>query len=234
LSANAVQAVHLTRRESRGAGGGPLRRLPPGTALPVRRRGSGTPIWPKRFEAYRAGPHRRRNRAVTLQRELRELLLRVMCRTERPALGQDGMLREHIRPARRPWWPRDLRSYVAMRQIAKKVDAPMSVEYWKSAPVLPQLRGRGTSSATRSRPALKDETHPELPGLLDGRTAPRCRGPSPGNSRSNTATARPAQPRSGHTRSRLVEAAVAAAVDAVPPPRRTVRPPRPGTASPSG
>lgn len=75
---------------------------------------------------------------------LQRLLLQVMTRTERPALGDpaqanqqgpkhDGMLREHLATADRVA-ATDLVSYVAMRRLAQTIDAHMSLDYWKSAP----------------------------------------------------------------------------------------------------
>lgn len=64
---------------------------------------------------------------------LRAGLLRVMCRTERPRLGDDGMLVERSLPAS-DVRPEDLVDYVALHRVAKIVDAPLTVEYWKSAP----------------------------------------------------------------------------------------------------
>lgn len=65
--------------------------------------------------------------------DLRNLLLQVMTRTERPRLGQDGMLTEHAIPAAELEGD-DLVSYVAMRRLGQKVQAHMSLDYWKSAP----------------------------------------------------------------------------------------------------
>ena len=56
-----------------------------------------------------------------------------MCRTERPALEHDGMLREHIQVADEIR-AADVASFAATRRLATKLDAPMTVEYWKSAP----------------------------------------------------------------------------------------------------
>jgi hypothetical protein len=64
---------------------------------------------------------------------LRRLLLRVMCRTERPAPAQNDMLREFA-PQATEIRERDMIGYAALRRIAKRLDAPMTVEYWKSAP----------------------------------------------------------------------------------------------------
>lgn len=64
---------------------------------------------------------------------LRRLLLRVMCRTERPAPAQNDMLREFA-PQATEIRERDMVGYAALRRLAKELDAPMTVEYWKSAP----------------------------------------------------------------------------------------------------
>lgn len=82
--------------------------------------------------------------AAAARERVQELLLRVMSRTERPMLGEvresgtgaprhDGMLREHLTAAD-DLQADDLVSYVAMRQLAKTLDARMSLDYWKSAP----------------------------------------------------------------------------------------------------
>jgi len=65
--------------------------------------------------------------------QLRELLLQVMSRTERPALGQDGMLLERLMGAD-DLRVDDVRGYAIMRQVADALGAPVSLEYWKSAP----------------------------------------------------------------------------------------------------
>lgn len=64
---------------------------------------------------------------------VRDLLLQVMCRTERPRLGQDGMLREHHTTVSEVE-PADLRGFVAFRRLGESLGAPASIEYWKSAP----------------------------------------------------------------------------------------------------
>ncbi|MDZ5446070.1 helicase-related protein [Micromonospora sp. 4G57] len=95
---------------------------------------------------------------------LRGLLLRVMCRTERPALGQDGMLREHVSLAN-DVDAADVRSYVSMRRIAKAVGAPMTVEYWKSAPYFLNFLD-GYQLGDKVRAALDGQPHPDVPALL--------------------------------------------------------------------
>ncbi|MEV4659396.1 helicase-related protein [Micromonospora sp. NPDC049301] len=117
----------------------------------------------KAFEAYRDALVRGEP-CGDLRDWLRDLLLRVMCRTERPVLGQDGMLREHISSADNLEVP-DVRSYVAMRKIAMAVGAPMAVEYWKSAPYFLNFLD-GYQLGDKVRAALGGEPHPEVRALL--------------------------------------------------------------------
>jgi hypothetical protein len=65
--------------------------------------------------------------------DVRRLLLRVMCRTERPAPGQHAMLTEHVTPAD-GMDPTEIRSFVAMKRLGAALDAPVLLDYWKSAP----------------------------------------------------------------------------------------------------
>lgn len=65
-------------------------------------------------------------------RAVRRLLLAVMCRTERPVLGDGDMLREHsstVSPV-----PGDLLGYRALRSLAAELNGAATIEYWKSAP----------------------------------------------------------------------------------------------------
>ncbi|WP_328423962.1 helicase-related protein [Micromonospora sp. NBC_00389] len=117
----------------------------------------------KAFEAYRDALVRGEP-CGDLREWLRNLLLRVMCRTERPVLGQDGMLREHISLADDLEVP-DVRSYVAMRRIATTLGAPMTVEYWKSAPYFLNFLD-GYQLGDKVRTALGGQPHPEVPALL--------------------------------------------------------------------
>lgn len=64
---------------------------------------------------------------------IRTLLLRAMVRTERPRLGQDGMLREITLEAG-PVTPADLRGWVALAALGRKLGAKAPLDYWKSAP----------------------------------------------------------------------------------------------------
>lgn len=60
-------------------------------------------------------------------------LTKLMCRTERPRLGDDGMLDERNSNAD-PMTADDLVSYASLRRIATQLNAPMVVDYWKSTP----------------------------------------------------------------------------------------------------
>jgi hypothetical protein len=60
-------------------------------------------------------------------------LTSVMCRTERPRVGVQGMLSEEDHPVG-PVAAEDLTSWVALHHLAAAIEAPMTLEYWKSAP----------------------------------------------------------------------------------------------------
>jgi hypothetical protein len=66
-------------------------------------------------------------------KRLRDQLLLVMSRTERPQLTKDGMLRERSLTAA-PVEVADLTGFAALRRVAESVDASATVEYWKSVP----------------------------------------------------------------------------------------------------
>ncbi|EPR75386.1 Helicase [Leifsonia rubra CMS 76R] len=62
---------------------------------------------------------------------LREILLTVMSRTERPPAGD--MVRERQLPSLPPS-DADLAGYVALERLSEKLDVPIGLEYWKSIP----------------------------------------------------------------------------------------------------
>jgi hypothetical protein len=64
---------------------------------------------------------------------VRDQLLRVMCRTERPRVQGADMLAERCDTAE-PLEAGDLVDYVGLRRLARAVKGQVSVEYWKSAP----------------------------------------------------------------------------------------------------
>jgi hypothetical protein len=92
---------------------------------------------------------------------LQDQLLQLMCRTERPQLGADGMLAEHANPADH-LQPTDLLDYVALHRLAAEVDGALTVEYWKSAPYFANFMD-GYQLATKVKDALNagdpDRTH---------------------------------------------------------------------------
>ncbi|GGM40136.1 helicase-related protein [Dactylosporangium sucinum] len=118
----------------------------------------------KAFQAYREALLRREPTAE-LREDLRTLLLRVMCRTERPALGDDDMLVERIGPAS-DLDVADLRGYAVMHRIANLVDAPMTIEYWKSAPYFLNFLD-GYLLRNRIQAALQDRRRKEVTDLLN-------------------------------------------------------------------
>jgi hypothetical protein len=89
-----------------------------------------------------------------LTARLRERLLQVMCRTERPQLGKDGMLVEHLTTATSVD-EKDLLGYVALREVARAVDGQLSLDYWKSAPYFINFM-EGYQLADKVRKALDD------------------------------------------------------------------------------
>ncbi|GAA0333465.1 DEAD/DEAH box helicase family protein [Micropruina glycogenica] len=92
--------------------------------------------------------------ADQVTQELRRLLLRLMTRTERPRVVGATMATESF--SRLDSIPaQDLLGFVAMRDVARKVGAPFSVEYWKSAPYFANFMD-GYKIAEKVREALKD------------------------------------------------------------------------------
>jgi hypothetical protein len=65
--------------------------------------------------------------------QLRQQLLQVMCRTERPTSGAPDMLREIPLPAER-LDPGNIVDLAALRGLARRLEAPFPLDYWKSVP----------------------------------------------------------------------------------------------------
>ena len=99
----------------------------------------------------------------------RHELLKFMVRTERPRRVASAMSQEIVLDLKVP--PEtDLREYVAIRDLAKHVNAPFSIEYWKSAPYFTNFMD-GYKLADKVRAFLGDpDTREGLLRLL-GRTA---------------------------------------------------------------
>lgn len=60
-------------------------------------------------------------------------LLSIMCRTERPRVGDEGLLDETDVPIG-PVPAQDLVGWAGLHALASSLDAPISLDYWKSAP----------------------------------------------------------------------------------------------------
>jgi hypothetical protein len=85
---------------------------------------------------------------------LERSLTRLMCRTERPRLGADGMLEERLTEAA-PVEVDDILAYAALRELADQVDAPFAVDYWKSTPYFVNF-GDGYRLGDRLREELRN------------------------------------------------------------------------------
>ncbi|MGW5364468.1 DEAD/DEAH box helicase [Actinopolymorpha pittospori] len=96
--------------------------------------------------------------------ELRGLLLRVMTRTERPAEVQARMHQER-RYVIDDLRVTDVRGYAALSRVARLLDAPSSIEYWKSAPYFLNFT-EGYKLGEKLRAALRDQAQGELDGVL--------------------------------------------------------------------
>ncbi|WP_111721128.1 helicase-related protein [Homoserinimonas sp. OAct 916] len=64
---------------------------------------------------------------------LRDRLLTVMSRTERPQIGAGDMLRERRLESAAPE-AEDLAGYIALEELSTELEAPTGIEYWKSIP----------------------------------------------------------------------------------------------------
>jgi hypothetical protein len=113
-----------------------------------------------------------------LAARLREQLLGLMSRNERPSGVSGGMLEEHVQPVP-DLAPEDLVAYVRLNALSERVGGDVSLEYWKSTPYFAnfcegyklseqlrrELRGRG-------RDALVEHVR-RLPRLDRGALAAR-------------------------------------------------------------
>ena len=119
---------------------------------------------------------------------LRSKLLRLMCRTERPLDGRQDMLAEPTAPADQVE-PGDLVDLAAVKAVARMLEAPFSVEYWKSAPYFVNfLDGYKIGEYLREaldHPAESDRLRPLLERTrhIDRRAVERHEPIDPGNAR---------------------------------------------------
>lgn len=101
----------------------------------------------------------------SLRSTLEQSLTRLMCRTERPRLGEDGMLLERLGSAR-DVTAADVDAYVTLRRLARELDSAISVDYWKSSPYFVNFSD-GYQLGSRLRERLKDpESREALRPLL--------------------------------------------------------------------
>lgn len=91
---------------------------------------------------------------AVVRRALEAQLTRLMCRTERPRLGDDGMLAELVTTARTVT-SADVADFASLRSLATTLDAPMNVDYWKSTPYFVNFAD-GYQLGDRLRAALAD------------------------------------------------------------------------------
>lgn len=97
---------------------------------------------------------------------LESRLTRLMARTERPALGSEGMLVTSTLSAG-ALLPADVAGYAALHNLASALSAPLTVEYWKAAPYFANFLD-GYKIGGELKAALKDEKRaPELRPLID-------------------------------------------------------------------
>jgi Helicase conserved C-terminal domain len=101
-------------------------------------------------------------------KRLRDQLLLVMSRTERPQLGKDSMLRERSLYAA-PLQVADLTGFAALRRVAESVNSSATVEYWKSVPYFINFMD-GYQLADRVRDGLKTAAEKALLEPLLSRT----------------------------------------------------------------
>lgn len=130
----------------------------------------------------------------SIPRALREQLLKVMSRAERPALPGGSMTAEHVVPADEVR-AADLADYAIMHRVASAVKQPrdhglVTTEYWKSAPYFLNFadgyqlgkRLRDSSLTLDLREALRLSPH------LSGATLQRFDVVEPGNARMRVLT----------------------------------------------
>ena len=112
-----------------------------------------------------------RNAVVTgnaedhLTRDVRTALLAVMTRAERPRTLAVQMSQEEVTELEPPP-EEDLLGFVALRRLAKEISAPLSIEYWKSAPFFVNFMD-GYKIRDKVRSALLDpQSEPAVRSLL--------------------------------------------------------------------
>lgn len=124
-------------------------------------------------------------------KEIRDILLRVMCRTERLGATEDrdGMLHQ-VDHLDQKLDPNDILAYASFQQIARHLHAPDVMEYWKSSPYLLnlmegyQLNRDLERSREKGLPAdLDNRLTDGEPGMLERAAIDRFERIDPGNPR---------------------------------------------------
>jgi hypothetical protein len=105
------------------------------------------------------------HRVEEIRIRLEEQLTKLLCRTERPLSEFSGTgIRTICRSS--PASAQDMAGYVALHKLAEAVDAPLTVEYWKSAPYFANFLD-GYRVGDRIKDAIHDvEKAPMLLPLL--------------------------------------------------------------------
>jgi hypothetical protein len=119
-----------------------------------------------------------------VRRRLETRLLSVMSRTERPRVGEDGMLDEEDHPVG-PVPATDLAGWAGLHALAAAVDAPVTLDYWKSAPYFANFLD-GTSWAINSAPDFKTAPTPRAPSRRSVTSKPWTTRPSNREQRSTS------------------------------------------------
>lgn len=97
--------------------------------------------------------------AVDARQRVEQGLLAVMCRTERPRVGDEGLLTE-ADAAVGPVPSTDLVGWAGLHALAAAVEAPISLDYWKSAPYFANfLDGYKVGERLRERLSDPNATH---------------------------------------------------------------------------
>ncbi len=102
---------------------------------------------------------------ATLSARLRDRLLTVMSRHERPVGVMGGMHREHITPLTN-LTANDLLAYVRLHQVSELVEGDVSLEYWKSTPYFANFC-EGYKLSEKLRDGLRGTAGGELTKLLE-------------------------------------------------------------------
>lgn len=109
--------------------------------------------------------------AAPAARRVREELLPLMSRSERPPIGeQEDLVRVRALSTEHPTAD-DLKGWAALRELGEAVDAPIDLEYWKSVPYFAGFMA-GYKPAERLRHRLSEDDPLAATALRAARTLP--------------------------------------------------------------